>query len=391
MSFSMTRTLTSLPWLALFLLLTSCSERPSEVPEEPPPAPRGPDQPGLVTDLPEQARGRIRTDVVQEQLTPRSVAAPGEVSADLTRVAKVSSRIEGLIQEVFVTLGDRVTKDQPLISIGSLKLDELVQEFLVSRVHADLAQSNFDRTKKLREQKVVSERHYLEARAEYLTAKSELQHGREKLLNMGLSKKDLKELVEGSHAEAHRYVLRASLAGTIVEQKIVVGEGVLPGEELLEIIDTSRVWVFANLPVEQAGRFNVGDKGIIAAKGRPPVEAALSYIAPVADKSTLTVRIRFDVENRDGRLKPNEYVDVKLMEEAAPVLAIPLSALTLVEGVRGVFVQRDRGYAFISIELGQEGDGWVEVKKGLDPGEHVVVAGVFDLKNALLKEKIQGE
>jgi multidrug efflux pump subunit AcrA (membrane-fusion protein) len=60
----------------------------------------------------------------------------------------------------------------------------------------------------------------------------------------------------------------------------------------------------------------------------------------------------------------------------------------MVGNVRGVFVQRETRYAFVPIEAGREGGGWVEVQKGLTAGEQVVVDGVFDLKNVLLKEHI---
>jgi multidrug efflux pump subunit AcrA (membrane-fusion protein) len=60
----------------------------------------------------------------------------------------------------------------------------------------------------------------------------------------------------------------------------------------------------------------------------------------------------------------------------------------MVDNVRGVFVQRETGYAFVPIDAGREGGGWVEVQKGLTAGEQVVVDGVFDLKNVLLKEHI---
>jgi multidrug efflux pump subunit AcrA (membrane-fusion protein) len=118
------------------------------------------------------------------------------------------------------------------------------------------------------------------------------------------------------------------------------------------------------------------------------VTAPLTYLAPVADETTRTIRVRFEVENRQQHLKPHEYVEVQLAIGSAPVLAVPVSALTMVENVRAVFVQRETGYAFVPVEVGREGGGWAEVKKGLTAGELVVVEGVFDLKNVLLKEHI---
>lgn len=80
---------------------------------------------------------------------------------------------------------------------------------------------------------------------------------------------------------------------------------------------------------------------------------------------------------------------MRLALEGGTVLAVPASALTMIESRRRVFVQRETSYAFVPVDLGREGGGWVEVKHGLTAGEQVVVDGVFDLKNVLLKKHIE--
>ncbi|MGP0593198.1 efflux RND transporter periplasmic adaptor subunit [Nitrospira sp. T9] len=341
--------------------------------------------------VPEQARQRIRIEEVKERLTPHSVSAPGNVALDLAHVAKVSSRIPGQVDKVMVQLGDRVTKDQPLAAVESMRLDELVQEYLVAKSKLDVASSNFKRTKQLLAENIISQRRFLEDRGQQIETQAVYQHVREKLLNMGLSQQELQQLEHGSHLEGHKYLLRAPLSGTVVSQQIVLGQGVAAGDEFFEIVDTSRVWVFANLPIEQARRFQEGDEGQVLPRGGEPITARLTYIAPVADATTRTIRVRFDVENPKGRLKPNEYVEVRLIDQQHPALSIPLSALTMLDGVRGVFVQRDNGYDFVFVETGREGGGLVEITRGLKLGEHVVTEGVFDLKNAIMKTSIQGE
>lgn len=344
-----------------------------------------------VDHVPEQARQRIRIEEVKERLTPHSISAPGNVALDLAQVAKVSSRIPGQVDKIMVRLGNRVKKDQPLAALESMRLDELVQEYLVAKSKVDVASSNFKRTKQLQAENIISQRRFLEDRGQQIEAQAVYQHVREKLLNMGLSPQELQHMEHGSHLEGHKYLLRAPLGGTVVSQNIVLGQGVAAGDELFEIVDTSRVWVFANLPIEQARRFQEGDEGQVLPRGGEPITAPLTYIAPVADATTRTIRVRFDVENPKGRLKPNEYVEVRLIDQQKPALSIPLSALTMLDGARGVFVQRDTGYDFVLIETGQEGGGLVEVKRGVKLGEHVVTEGVFDLKNAIMKTSIQGE
>jgi len=375
--------------LALFLFVTACGDRGSE---QPAPLPKASPQSGAphisTIQAPAAVRDRVRTDTVAMHVVPEVVTAPGEVSLDLKQVAKITARIEGQVDRIHVQLGDRVQRGQPLVAIESMRLDELVQEYLVTKAQADVADSGYRRTEKLRADQIVTERRLVEERGHYLEAQARYQHVREKLLVMGMTTGELHQLEHGSHQEGHLYTLNSPIAGTVVAQNVVRGQGVTPGNELFEVVDTSRVWVFANLPIEQARKFKEGDVGTILPKGGEPVTAPLTYIAPVADETTRTIRVRFEVANQQHSLKPGEYVDVQLTVASPATLAVPVSALTMVGNVRGIFVQRETGYAFVPIEVGREGGGWVEVQKGLTAGEQVVVDGVFDLKNVLLKEHI---
>lgn len=376
--------------LTLVLFITACGDRSSESPAGATKASPQSSAPRSSTfQASPSVRDRVRLDTVALHVVPEVVTAPGEVALDLKQVAEITSRIEGQAEKIHVQLGDRVKPGQPLAAIVSLQFDQLVEEYLVSKSQVDVAENTFRRTEKLRAEDIVSERKLIEDKGRYLETKARFQHVREKLLNMGLTADALHQLEHGSHMEGHRYLLTSPIAGTVVAQHVVRGQGVAPGRELFEVVDTSRVWVFANLSIEQARQFKEGDVGTILPKGGEPVTAPLTYLAPVADETTRTIRVRFEVDNQQHRLKPREYVNVQLLIPSAPTLAVPVSAVTTVDNARGVFVQRETGYAFVSIEVGREGGGWVEVRKGLTVGEQVVVDGVFDLKNVLLKEHIE--
>jgi len=375
--------------MALVLSVTACGERGNEPPVPPM---KGAKKSGAlrvnIIQAPAAVRDRVRTDRVATHVVSEVVTAPGEVAFDLKQVAKITSRIEGQVERIHVQLGDQIRSGQPLVAIDSMRLDELVQEYLVTKAQVDVAESGYRRTKKLATEKIVTERRLIEERGRYIEAEARHQHVREKLLNMGMTAGELHQLEHGSHQEGHLYTIRSPIAGTVVAQNVVRGQGVSPGNELFEVVDTSRVWVFANLPIEQARKFKNGDVGTIVPKGGEPVTAPLTYLAPVADEATRTVQVRFEIENQRHRLRPHEYVDVQLAIASPPTIAVPASALTMVDNVHAVFVQRETGYVFVPIEVGREGGGFVEVKKGLAEGEQVVIDGVFDLKNVLLKEQI---
>ncbi len=371
------------------LFIAGCGDRGGEAPKPPSEVRSKPSPTSGQSIQPTAAvRARLQTQPVVLRPIPEIVTAPGQVELDLKQVARITSRIAGQVEHVHVQLGDRVIPNQPVAAIGSLQLDQLIEEYLVGKAQADVAENNLRRTKKLLAEGVVPERRLVEDQGRYLETKARYQHAREKLVNMGLSISELTEIERGRHTERHRYTVTSPIAGTVVSQKAVRGQGVTPGDELFEVVDTSRVWVIANLSIEHARHFNEGDMGTITPKGATPITAPLTYLAPIADETTRTIQVRFEVVNPRGHLKPQEYVDVTLTRPGSPTLAVPASAITTVNKVRGVFIEQDSGYTFTPIDIGREGGGWVEVRNGIKEGDRVVIEGVFDLKNVLLKEHI---
>ncbi|MEC4673103.1 MAG: efflux RND transporter periplasmic adaptor subunit, partial [Nitrospirota bacterium] len=162
-------------WIILIplLLVQACSDPPEPSRDV---APQGAETPALSSQsplhLPESAQRRIKTALVEERMLSKAITAPGNVALNLAKMAKISSRIEGQAEQVFVQLGNRVKQGDPLVAIGSLKLDELIQEFLVSQVQVELRKANYERTQTLHEEQIVSERRLMEDRAQYLESKA---------------------------------------------------------------------------------------------------------------------------------------------------------------------------------------------------------------------------
>jgi cobalt-zinc-cadmium efflux system membrane fusion protein len=375
--------------VAAIVILAGCGDRKPEPPKTLPEV-SGKSSPTALHSIQPAAtvRSRLTTQPVIYHPISEVVTAPGQVALDLKQVAKITSRIAGQVERIRVQLGDRVSPRQPLAAIGSLQLDQLIEEYLVGKAQVDVAENNLRRTEKLRAAEVVPERKLIEDKGRYLETKARYQHTREKLLNMGLSVSELTQLERGQHQGGHRYTVTSPIAGTVVAQRVVLGQGLAPGDELFEVVDTSRVWVFANLSIEQARKFKEGDIGAITPKGAEPITAPLTYLAPIADETTRTIQVRFEVANPQGQLRPQEYVEVTLTLPGSAVLAVPASAVTTVDKTRGVFVERDSAYTVTQIEVGREGSGWIEIRHGAREGDLVVVEGVFDLKSELLRAHI---
>ena len=137
--------------VALAVLLVGCNDHESGESSVPQTNQPPMDTPSIRVVHPSAAvQGRVRTESVTARTVPEIVTAPGEVSLDLKQVAKVTSKIEGQVVRVYAQLGDRVRAGQPLVAIGSLQLDQLVEEYLVAKSQADVAESSFRRSEQLR-------------------------------------------------------------------------------------------------------------------------------------------------------------------------------------------------------------------------------------------------
>ena len=128
--------------------------------------------------------------------------------------------------------------------------------------------------------------------------------------------------------------------------------------------------------------------GTIQPKGGEPVTAPLTYLAPVADETTADHSSAVRGREPAGPLRPREYVDVQLAIAGPPTLAVPVSAVTTVDRCKGYSFSRDVGYAFVRLRSAAKAAGGSKIWQGLKAGDQVVVEGVFDLKNVLLKEHI---
>ena len=103
--------------------------------------------------------------------------------------------------------------------------------------------------------------------------------------------------------------------------------------------------------------------------------------------------MRCQVPNPGGRLKPEMYAALNLSSgEPHEVLAVPSAAVQEIEGKPFVFVKTRAGaFERRDVALGQEADGWVEVRSGVKAGEEVATTGSFLLKSELLKGSLAEE
>jgi membrane fusion protein, heavy metal efflux system len=179
--------------------------------------------------------------------------------------------------------------------------------------------------------------------------------------------------------------LNAPIAGMISKVNIAQGQPVSPDDELIEIIDLSTVEATASVPQHLAGKLKPGVNAHIRVNSLPEhvFEAKLAHVAAVADEDTGTLEAAFHVPNPEKLLRPGMKAEFSLVvSQRENVMSIPRSAVQGDAAERFVYIKDyDLKNAFVKVPvvLGAQNDRFVEIVKGLFPGDEVVTRGAYAL------------
>ncbi|MDD5308733.1 MAG: efflux RND transporter periplasmic adaptor subunit [Deltaproteobacteria bacterium] len=330
--------------------------------------------------------GLVKTVEVESRKVAVPLELTGEVGFDERRVGHVSSQVEGIVKKVHVALGDKVVTGQALIEIESVEVGESQADYLEAEALVELARRNFERVSELRKENISSEKEYLEAKHELGAAEIRARGASGKLRRLGTGGNNL-----------GRLVLRAPMDGTVLVMHAVPGEVAKTEESLITLGDNTTLWVWADLYERDIAAVNKGHAAqnldaSVSVKAYPGDEfpGTVDLVGPAMDESSRTVKVRVEVANPDGRLLAGMFAAVKVfLPGMNEVPAVPRSAVLEDEGRTFVFVHHHgEYYVRRPVVVGRTWDGWVEIKKGLAPGQTAVADGAFLMKSDVLRSKM---
>lgn len=199
-------------------------------------------------------------------------------------------------------------------------------------------------------------------------------------------KGDLLAVVE-SNQSLTPYELRASMAGTVVDRQISLGEFVSEQKPAFVVADLSSIWVDFSVYRRDLARVRAGDKiAIDVEDGGAPVQTALTYLSPVGSSETQSVLARAIVANADGRFRPGMFVRGRVLLAEKPVaLAVKLTALQMLENRAVVFVRSNDKFEARDVLVGARDAEWAEITFGLAEGDVYAAANSFVIKAELAK------
>ncbi|MBS0336215.1 MAG: efflux RND transporter periplasmic adaptor subunit [Proteobacteria bacterium] len=304
----------------------------------------------------------VRTEAAALRELTRTVRAVSTVQADERRLHTVAPRFDGWIERLYVnTTGQAVRKGDALMDVYSPDLITAQQEYLIA-------------WKGL--QSVA------EGGPEVRAGMQRLVEGAlQRLRNWDISEAELKLLQQ--EGKARQFVtLRSSATGVVLEKPSIQGKRFMAGEVLYQIADLSSVWVLADVFEQDLATVRPGDAAAIKVDAYPEKQfnGRITFIYPTVAPETRTARVRIELANGQGLLKPAMYARVEIASSRgkAKVLAVPDSAV-LDTGTRQVVLVDLGGGRFDprAVKLGSRADGYVEVLEGVKAGEAVVVSANF--------------
>lgn len=333
------------------------------------------------------ARAGIATAAVETRTIADVVAAPGRLAFDESRRAHVASATAGVVREVRFDLGQDVKKGDILAVIASDAVAEARSALAGAAERAALAALRLERETELEAQRISRRDALLEAKEALVLAEAALRSARERVRVLGA---DPDATAPGD--DPARLEVRSPLAGTVIARHAVLGERVSEASQLFEIVDLTRLALFADVAEADASRLAIGVR--VEAGGPPPSLAPISgrvdWLAAEIDPRSRTVAARAMIENPGRALRANTFLRVRvLIEDAATGPAVRKSAVQRTDGGDVVFVRTgDRTFEPRRIEILADDGEWVRVRGGVAAGDLVATDGSFLLKTEIMKGSI---
>jgi multidrug efflux pump subunit AcrA (membrane-fusion protein) len=303
----------------------------------------------------------VRSEEVREAPIDKTIRTIGRVAVDERRLAHMHTKFEGYVELLYVDFtGKYVQKGEPLLSIYSPDLVATQQEYLLAlRAQKQLGTSQIPSVAQ--------------------GGAGLLEAAKERLRLWDISPADIAE-IERSGTVRRALDLHAEVSGFVVVKNVVQGMRVMPADTLFEIADLSRVWVMADVYESDLSSVRLGMPAEITLSYQPGKiwRGQVTNIAPTVDQSTRTIKVRIEVGNQGGALKPDMFGDVLLRVVQGTGLVVPDSAVIDTGERTLVFLDRADGTLEPrEIEVGPRlADGY-QVLRGLAKGDRVVTAANF--------------
>lgn len=337
---------------------------------------------------------RLSTATAREDRIVREISISGVLAP--SKAVNLYPKLQGLVKEVTVEVGDRVREGQLIVRIDAKELaaqlqvaeasmatvrDQAAQAKVgieTARLNLEMAQKNYDRSKALFETKVVSQSQIDDTQTKLDLAKTAYDNSQRQYQTVGVSGLAQAEAqanlisVQISNSE-----ITSPISGTVTNRNVNPGELGSPSSVLMTIADTAHLKLQGNLSQDEVFAVHAGDKVLVIVDGMSGQGYAgtISQVGPIAAATGQYFPVAISVAN-DGRLLAGMTAKASLTLTSEKGIVVPVSAIAQRGGSARVFVIKDGVASEREVRLGSRNASEVMVLTGLSAGESVATSGI---------------
>jgi len=328
----------------------------------------------VTLDPRERMLANVATTQAREESISQEVDTVGKIAVDERNIRKISSRYAGRIEKLAVNFtGQYVRKGQEIFSIYSPEMVTTQKEYLIAKATAArLKSSDF--------QEIAS------------GSEGVLDAARTRMKLWGLTDAQIRKLDVTGQVN-NTVSVYSPVSGTVTDMKARQGDYVTEGGEVFTVSDLSRVWMEAEVYEYEFSKVSLGSRVEVTAEAYPGTVflGTVSFIDPSVNPDSRTVRVRAELPNKNGLLKPEMFVTAKLLSKPVRGVVVPASAV-LYTGKGNVAWVEEKPNVFTmrNVTTGLRSGDNFQILAGLKPGERVVTQGGFLIDSEAQLEQSAG-
>jgi len=320
---------------------------------------------------------------MKKRTFPKIVETSGMIDVPPENRASIMAFMGGFVKKTSLLIGDQVKKGQLLVVLENQEFLKMQQEYMEVFNQLDYLKAEFERNQTLFEEKIASQKNFLQAKSNYETAKARHQGLREQLQMLNISPSKVEQGNISSQAAIY-----APISGSVTKMNVAKGSYVSPATEILEIVDNDHIHLELTVFEKDILKVKKGQKiqFRIPEASEETFDAEVYLVGTSIDDAKRTIKVHGHLENEEeANFLPGMFVDAMIMTDTIQNWSLPEDALIESEGTSYLLKlvnKQDGSYFFerVAVKQGETFDGYAEIiATGLNETDQFLTKGVFDL------------
>nr|WP_297168524.1 efflux RND transporter periplasmic adaptor subunit [uncultured Dysgonomonas sp.] len=312
------------------------------------------------------------------------IKASGRIDVPPQKRAKVTSFVGGFVKSLSHMVGDKVSKGQPLLTLESPEYLDIQQSYLEIFGQLSYLKSEYERQRTLFNEKIASQKKYLEAESDYKKAKATYESLRQKLRLLNINPEQVEQGKLSSSVTVY-----APISGDITIINANMGMSVSPSDVIMEIVDTKSLHLELSVFEKNVFDLKNGQKVrfIIPQISSDEFEAVISLIGKSVEGNDRIITVYATLDDAaKQKLLSGMFAEAQIVADSKKVLSVPVDALTSEESNQFLLVlesEKEGNYTFRKtlVKTGERNGEWVEVlvDNNIKADARILVKGVYDV------------